>query len=293
MGSPRLVGAASTVHATGVAPPPAGALVQVGAAPATLPLDELVRGSTQHAPAPLSRLPDDAPRLAAAQQAGGLHISPISVSATSEMLLPEHRAAISAGFGVPIVNTFGSTEGLVGVSAPDAEEPCSNSDLCIVELVDERNEPVSPGRPSVKVLLTNLYNRVQPLIRYELTDWFVERPPAPDHGHLRATVEGRSDDVLRFAGADVHPHVLRSVLVGAPAILDYRIRQTPRGVEIDALASGVLDVADLRTRLTSALASAGLRQPEVDVRVVDDLDRNAATGKLRRFLPLPVPTAVR
>lgn len=64
----------------------------------------------------------------------------------------------------------------------------------IVELVDERNEPVPPGTPSAKVLLTNLYNRAQPLSRYELTDRFVAQPPAPDHGHLRAAVEGRSDE---------------------------------------------------------------------------------------------------
>ena len=82
-------------------------------------------------------------------------------------------------------------------------------------------------------------------------------------------------------------------LVATAAVLDYQVRQTRSGIEVDALASGVLDVADLRTRLTSALATAGLRDPKVDVRVVDDLERNAATGKLRRFLPLPVPTAVR
>ena len=46
----------------------------------------------------------------------------MSVSATSETLLPEHREVISAGFGVPLIKTFGSTEGLVGASAPDAEE---------------------------------------------------------------------------------------------------------------------------------------------------------------------------
>ena len=81
-------------------------------------------------------------------------------------------------------------------------------------------------------------------------------------------------------------------LVATAAVLDYQVRQTRSGIEVDTLADGVLDVADLRTRLTSALATAGLRHPEVDVRVVDDLERNAATGKLRRFLPLPVPTAV-
>ena len=149
------------------------------------------------------------------------------------------------------------------------------------------------GTPSAKVLVTNLYNRAQPLIRYELTDSFVRQPDAAEHGHLRACVEGRTEDPLRYDDVELHPHAIRSVLVATAAVLDYQVHQTRRGIEVDALASGVLDVADLRTRLTSALASAGLREPEVDVRVVDELDRNAATGKLRRFLPLPVPTAVR
>ena len=152
---------------------------------------------------------------------------------------------------------------------------------------------MASGTPWAKVLVTNLYNRAQPLIRYELTDSLVRQPDAAEHGHLRALVEGRTEDPLRYDDVDLHPHAVRAVLVATAAVLDYQVRQTRSGIEVDTLADGVLDVADLRTRLTSALATAGLRHPEVDVRVVDDLDRNAATGKLRRFLPLPVPTAVR
>ncbi len=199
-------------------------------------------------------------RLAVEQQAGRLRIAPVSIVTTSENLLPEHRAAISAGFGVPIVNTFGSTEGLVGVSAPDAEELVFNSDLCIVELVDEHNEPVPPGTPSAKVLLTNLSNRVQPLIRYELTDRFVEQPPAPDHGHLRATVEGRADEVLRFGDVDIHPLVIRSVLVKTPEVTEYQVRQTATGIDVAIVVGGSVDTADLEGRLHAALATRGLHR---------------------------------
>jgi len=45
-----------------------------------------------------------------------------------------------------------------------------NADLAILEVVDEENRPVPPGTEGHKVLLTNLYNKVQPIIRYEIDD---------------------------------------------------------------------------------------------------------------------------
>lgn len=60
-------------------------------------------------------------RLAAEQQAGRLRIAPVAVTTTSETLTPGIRAAIAEAFGAPIVDIFGSSEGLVGTSAPDDE----------------------------------------------------------------------------------------------------------------------------------------------------------------------------
>jgi phenylacetate-CoA ligase len=167
-------------------------------------------------------------RLAAEQRAGRLRIAPMSVTTTSEMLFPEQRSAIAEAFGAPIVDIFGSSEGLVGTTATNDDVMVFNSDLCIVELVDAENRPVPPGVPSAKVLLTNLYNRTQPLIRYELTDSFVRQPDASDHGHVRAKVRGRADEALHYPDVDIHPHIVRSVLVMSPEILDYRVRQTAR-----------------------------------------------------------------
>jgi phenylacetate-coenzyme A ligase PaaK-like adenylate-forming protein len=48
------------------------------------------------------------------------------------------------------------------------------------------------------VLITNLHNHTQPLIRYELTDRFIRRPPDQASGLPRAAVEGRADDVFQF-----------------------------------------------------------------------------------------------
>ena len=285
-----MVGAASAVHVTGSAPAwTAGEEMpfRVIPVPVTLPVAEIVERLNSLQPSVLYGYASMLARLAAEQRAGRLRIAPMTMTTTSETLTPQMRAAAAEAFGAPIVDIFGSSEGLIGTSAPDDEVLVFNSDLCIAELVDAKNRPVPPGVPSAKVLLTNLYNLTQPLIRYELTDSFVRHPHAADHGHLRAQVRGRADEVLSYAGVDIHPHVVRSVLVTSPEILDYRIRQTPAGMDVEALAVVHVDSARLAGRLAKALAKAGLHHPAVTVRIVDHLERNPETGKLRRFVPLP------
>ncbi len=82
--------------------------------------------------------------------------------------------------------------------------------------------------PSSKVLVTNLHNLTQPLIRYELTDRFTQAAPA-EGGWLRVGVDGRADDLFRYAAASVHPFVIGAVLARAPAVREFQVRQTDRG----------------------------------------------------------------
>jgi phenylacetate-coenzyme A ligase PaaK-like adenylate-forming protein len=161
-----------------------------------------------------------------------------------------------------------------------------NSDLCIVELVDADNNPVAQGAPSAKVLVTNLYNMAQPLIRYELTDTFIRQPDAAGYGYLRARVHGRNDDVLHYGPVDVHPIVIRSVMVKTPEVIDYQVRQTRGGVDVFAVTVDGFHLEGLSDQLCAALVDGGLRSPDVTVRPVDHLDRHPVTGKLRRFIPL-------
>jgi phenylacetate-CoA ligase len=284
-----MVAAASAVHATGCAPAlTAGERMpfQFLAVPVTLPLAEIVARLNALQPPALSGYPSILARLGAERRAGRLRIAPVQITSTSETLLPALRAAITDGFGVPVIDTFGSTEGLVGVSDPDDRVLAFNSDSCIVELVDACNRPVAPGARGTKILVTNLANRVQPLIRYEMHDGFVQQPAGATGGHLRAIVEGRSDDMLRWDGVDVHPLVIRAVMVKSPDVVDYQVRQTRRGVDVVALAPPALDVERLRDGLARALDAAGLARPEVTVRAVSHLERHPDTGKLRRFVPI-------
>jgi phenylacetate-coenzyme A ligase PaaK-like adenylate-forming protein len=284
-----MIGAPCAVHATGCAPDltdhPDMPVHFLGV-PATLPLPEIVERLNQLDAPVLSGYPTMLARLAAERRAGRLRVSPLAVTSTSETLDSSLRSTISEGFGVPIVNMFGSTEGLVGTSAPDDEVLVFNSDVCITELVDENNVPVPAGVASAKVLVTNLSNRVQPLIRYELNDRFVQVPGTTDNGHLHAMVQGRSDDVLRYDGIDIHPIVVRSVLVHTPDVIDYQVRQTRRGIDVAALGTPSLDVERVREHLIRALDAAGLTNAQVTLQPVATLQRHSETGKLQRFVPL-------
>lgn len=283
-----LVTAPSAVHATGLlACVNAGdkGLRRIEAVPATLPMRDIVERLNAIQPQALTAYASMLASLAAEAREGRLKISPAEVSSTSETLLPEIRAAVHDAFGLAVFDGFGSTEGLVGITPTADDLLVFNTDMCIVELVDTNNQPVPQGVPSAKVLVTNLYNLTQPLIRYELNDVFIKAPDSPIHGHLRACANGRSDDILHYADTDVHPIVIRSVMVKSPEVVDYQIRQTLCGVEAVVVTSDSTAMEHLAAKLRGALIDAGLRCPAVEVRQVDQLERNSC-GKLRRFVPI-------
>ena len=173
---------------------------------------------------------------------------------------------------------------LRGFSPPDQPVITFASDCCIVELVDQHDRPVPLGTPSSSILITNLYNHVQPLIRYRIEDRFVRRPDSLDHGHLRAEVEGRSSDILRFGGIDVHPHAVSTWLTHTAAIADFQVRQTPHGVAIDVVAPTGVDVDRVAAEVRQGLMDAGVSDPEVSVAIVAALPRDPKTGKLAQFV---------
>jgi hypothetical protein len=99
-------------------------------------------------------------------------------------------------------------------------------------------------------------------------------------------VHGRSDDVLRYGPVAIHPHTITSVMVAEPSIADYQVHQTPTGVELGVIAGPGLDHSHLADALRVSLESAGLANATAAVHDVDELPRDEATGKVRRFIRL-------
>ena len=282
-----IVAAGAAIHATRALPAIfSGGMLDITSIPVTLPLAEIVDRLNAVQPMLLQGYPSALGLLAEEKAAGRLAIGPLSVTASSEQLSAATRAQVESAFGVPMADQFGSSEGVLGITAPGSGAIVLASDLAVVELVGDDDGPVAPGTPSAKVLVTNLFNETQPLIRYELTDRFVQEPPVPEHGHLRVTVEGRRDDVLRWGDTVIHPLVIRSALLEWPAIVEYQVRQAPDGVDISVVTAGDVDETAAATAVERALSAAGLAAPRAMVVRVEALQRHPLTGKARRFVPL-------
>lgn len=197
------------------------------------PLPDLVADLNDFQPTVLYGYPSAFLQLASEQKSGRLNIRPVLAVASGEGLAAPAGADIEAALGCRVTVRYLASEALALTSRCRQGLLHVNADWNIVEPVDDAFRPVPAGELSHTVLVTNLANRVQPLIRYNLGDR-VQLDAGPctcGSPFPTLRVEGRSGDVLSFAaGAALD----REALDGA--VLD---RKTgPDGARPDG---GVLD----------------------------------------------------
>jgi phenylacetate-CoA ligase len=205
------------------------------------PMDEIVGALNAYQPEVMLTYASIAALLAQEQLEGRLRIRPRDVCVSSEVLTKEARRWINQAWGFEPVEVYASTETLyIASSTPPHRGLHVHEDLAVVEVVDEHNQPVRPGRPGYKVLVTNLVNRTQPLIRYELSDSVVvadgPNPSGLPYARI-ASVDGRSDDVLRFPGsaggeAAVHPYRLGAPFAALTEVRQHQIIQHDGRLEV-------------------------------------------------------------
>ncbi len=84
---------------------------------------------------------------------------------TSEMLFPDDRITLEKGLGIPIINEYGASEvGLIAMENSNNLFVLNNNNL-FIEVVDDNNKSVLPGQTG-RILITDLYNKAHPMIRY-------------------------------------------------------------------------------------------------------------------------------
>jgi phenylacetate-CoA ligase len=263
--------------------------MQVACFPVTRSMSEIVAGLNAFQPTVLAGYASALALLAVEARAGRLQIAPRRVQSTSEPLLPQVRLSVEEAFGAPVANVWGISEaGAMGVGCWRSPGMHLCDDLVIVEPVDQAGNPVPVGTRSDAIYITVLTNSTLPLIRYHITDQmtFLAEPCPCGSAHQRiADVEGRLDDIFTYAGGiTVHPHLFRSALLKETSLVEYQVRQTPRGAEILVIGS-LRDRTSAARTLESELSRVGLPHPTISFHPVDSFDRQAS-GKVRRFLPL-------
>jgi phenylacetate-coenzyme A ligase PaaK-like adenylate-forming protein len=197
------------------------------------PLPRLVGELNAYRPAFVASYPTLLALLADERKAGRLAIDPVGLWSGGECLPASVHAEIEAAFGCPVVNDYGASECMSIAFGCGEGWLHVNADWVLLEPVDEDFRPTPPGVPSWTVLLTNLANRVQPIIRYDLGDSVIVNPePCACGSPLPAIeVEGRHDDVLSMAAPDgrivrLLPLALTTVVEDAAPAARFQIVQT-------------------------------------------------------------------
>ncbi|GIW07442.1 MAG: coenzyme F390 synthetase [Dehalococcoidia bacterium] len=252
---------------------------------ATDPTDSVVERLNVWQPETLVAYASMARLLAGEQLAGRLRISPRVVFTASEVLTDETRRRVTEAWGRAPFNVYAATESAGIASECEHHRMHLFEDLVIAEVVDEHNRPVSTGLYGDKVLVTVLFSRTQPLIRYEMSDSLrlgtggcaCGRPFA-----LLDGIQGRAEDVLHFpavAGgqAAIHPNVFHRVMEAAP-VAEWQVVQEPDGLHVLLAGSADGSLADeqLAATLEHELAAQGIVVPRVMVRRVAAIPRTAA-----------------
>jgi len=259
------------------------------------PLEETCRDTERFRPDGLVGYASAIGLLAQEQIASNVSITPKKVWCTGEPLTPAIRTNIEKAFGVNPINTYGTSETMTcGAECDDSHRLHLFDDWFSVQVVDKALQPVKPSQTG-RVVMTNLYNYTQPLIRYQLDDEVVlSDEPCPCGWPFPVIDElaGRSEEFLWFTKADgrkevISPHVLGTFFV--PGLEKFQFIQTGTdGLTMKAVVHSERDrvVPAIRERMTEILSPTGLNETmQFKVELVDHIQNDPKTGKFRRIIP--------
>jgi phenylacetate-coenzyme A ligase PaaK-like adenylate-forming protein len=261
------------------------------------PVEEIVERLNDFQPTFITGYTSSLEYLAREQEAGRLKLREggklEQMNSMSEPLPPAVADRIESAFGVHVTNSYSMAECMaLSCGCPVCRGSHLNSDLAILEVVDADNRPVPRGTPGSKVLLTNLYNLVQPIIRYEIDDMVTmsERPCAC--GNLLPLIEsvgGRAKDQLWIEvggkSRDLPIYVFLAALDNETDLAEHQVLQT--GVNTFVLravaqAGKQLSAERLRNYVNQSLESEGIHNViKLDVELVDRILPDQS-GKVRR-----------
>ncbi|MBI2735926.1 MAG: phenylacetate--CoA ligase family protein [Rhodospirillales bacterium] len=259
------------------------------------PIKELVNGLNEFRPAVVLSYASIVSLLAREQELGRLRIKPVLLVLTAEGLAEEEYGRIAKAFGAKVRSTWGSTE--IGGPTYSCAEGWLHvvGEWIILEPVDADHRPTSPGEQSHTVLVTNLANRVQPILRYDLGDRVLQRPdPCPCGNPLPAIrIQGRSAEVLRFpiqAGEDVSIPPLAFEIDHVPGVdLSQVVQTTPTNLRIRLRFASGADPNQVWQKVHGELKHLLARHElhQVTIERAEEPPEQGRGGKFRAIIPLP------
>lgn len=208
---------------------------------------------------------------------------------TSEMLFKEDKLLMEKQFGIPIVNEYGASElDLIAFQNPLGEWQV-NSETLFVEILDENNETVPNGSEG-RVVITSLFNKAHPFIRYDIGDIGILDEKSTLKKPILKKLIGRTNDVALLPSGKKSPgltfyYVTKSIIEDDGNVKEFTIKQT----EIDAFEIEYVSGIELTSKQIQKIKEAITTYLESDLKFSfsrkEKLERNK-NGKLKQFISL-------
>lgn len=277
---------AAVALATAPTAPGIGLLYDVRAFHVNLPTAEILRAIEAFRPSALVGYAGALRLLGEAKRRGEVRLRPRLVVSSGEALLPQDRAFLRETFGVTVRNLYASTEHLyMAVDLPERR----GDGMYLIEddLIFELREDCT--------LVTNLFNRSVPLLRYRMDD--VLRPAAKQGrlGPYRIveTLVGRREHAPVFLNArgekdSIHPIVLAEFYVKGLQAFQIRLTGEDSFRFLAQMEEGVRAgevEGEIAARLRVLLAEKGMDNVRFEIERVTSLAPDPGTGKFRLIVP--------
>ncbi len=149
---------------------------------------------------------------------------------TSEMLFKEDKLLLEKQFGIPIVNEYGASE-LDLIAFQNLEDEWQvNSETLFVEILDENNQAV-PNGTSGRIVITSLFNKAHPFIRYDIGDIGILDEKSTLKKPILKQLIGRTNDVAILPSGKKSPgltfyYVTKSIIEDDGNVKEFIIKQT-------------------------------------------------------------------
>lgn len=205
---------------------------------------------------------------------------------TSEMLFEEDKILMENQFGVPIVNEYGASELDLIAFENTKNEWQVNSETLFVEILDDNNQPVSNGKEG-KIVITSLYNKAHPFIRYEIGDVGALDEKSTCRKPILKKLIGRTNDIAVLPSGKKSPgltfyYVTKSIIEDDGNVKEFVVKQT----KIDSFEIEYVSEVDLISSQIKKIEDAIGLYLEPNLKFVftrkDFLERSKR-GKLKQF----------
>ncbi|WP_299521431.1 phenylacetate--CoA ligase family protein [Winogradskyella sp.] len=205
---------------------------------------------------------------------------------TSEMLFDDDKTLLKKQFGLPIVNEYGASElDLIAFQNTEGEWQI-NSETLYVEILDNEDRILSHGEEG-RVVITSLYNKAHPFIRYDIGDIGVLDKKSSMRKPILKKLVGRTNDIAilpsgKKASGLTFYYITKSVIENDGNVSEFIIEQ----VAIDTFVIKFVSQQPLSLDKKSVIAKAIEQYLEAGISItfkrVDVLDRSTS-GKLKQF----------